>query len=135
MPTTSLTYWDEAIPTTSLTYWDEAIPTSSIPTTCRRYSLYRRQVVAISNHWSLVIIYMPGKEDKSGPMILHLDSLDIHDRSEIVKNIKRSAGGPMTAGAGLNSWWTNAVPRSAGDLELHMIDDLFQEVKISIDEP
>lgn len=29
-------------------------------------------------HWSLVIICIPAKEDESGPIILHLDSLGIH---------------------------------------------------------
>ncbi|KAH7686181.1 Ulp1 peptidase protein [Dioscorea alata] len=30
------------------------------------------------SHWSLVIICIPAKEDESGPIILHLDSLGIH---------------------------------------------------------
>ncbi|KAJ6803361.1 ubiquitin-like-specific protease 1D [Iris pallida] len=34
-------------------------------------------------HWSLVIICMPGKEDESGPIVLHLDSLGLHASSHI----------------------------------------------------
>ncbi|XP_051121988.1 ubiquitin-like-specific protease 1D isoform X2 [Andrographis paniculata] len=41
-------------------------------------------------HWSLVIICIPKKEDESGPLIiLHLDSLGLHDSSSIFRNVKR----------------------------------------------
>ncbi|XP_010242977.1 PREDICTED: ubiquitin-like-specific protease 1D isoform X3 [Nelumbo nucifera] len=39
-------------------------------------------------HWSLVIICFPDKEDESGPIILHLDSLGYHISSQIFENIK-----------------------------------------------
>ncbi|OVA09856.1 Peptidase C48 [Macleaya cordata] len=39
-------------------------------------------------HWSLVIICIPDKEDESGPIILHLDSLGYHDSRQIFQNIK-----------------------------------------------
>lgn len=38
-----------------------------------------------SMHWSLVIICIPAKEDESGPIILHLDSLGIHSSNEILE--------------------------------------------------
>ncbi|XP_059649015.1 ubiquitin-like-specific protease 1D [Cornus florida] len=40
-------------------------------------------------HWSLVIICIPDKEDESGPIILHLDSLGLHFSNSIFDNIKR----------------------------------------------
>ncbi|KAL6983681.1 Ulp1 peptidase [Sarracenia purpurea var. burkii] len=39
-------------------------------------------------HWSLVIICIPDKEDESGPIILHLDSLGLHFSKLIFDNIK-----------------------------------------------
>lgn len=39
-------------------------------------------------HWSLVIIRFPQKEDESGPIILHLDSLRLHSSRSIFDNIK-----------------------------------------------
>ncbi|XP_039013252.1 ubiquitin-like-specific protease 1D isoform X1 [Hibiscus syriacus] len=39
-------------------------------------------------HWSLVIICIPDKEDESGPIILHLDSLGLHSSRLVYKNIK-----------------------------------------------
>ncbi|KMZ56378.1 hypothetical protein ZOSMA_96G00540 [Zostera marina] len=40
-------------------------------------------------HWSLVIICIPAKEEESGPVILHLDSLGVHDTKLIFENIER----------------------------------------------
>ncbi|WOL12502.1 hypothetical protein Cni_G21269 [Canna indica] len=40
-------------------------------------------------HWSLVIICIPVKEDESGPIVLHLDSLGIHDSYLIFSVIDR----------------------------------------------
>ncbi|KAI3871295.1 hypothetical protein MKX03_017540 [Papaver bracteatum] len=40
-------------------------------------------------HWSLVIICIPDSEDESGPIILHLDSLGLHDVDQVCLNIKR----------------------------------------------
>ncbi|KAH7858556.1 hypothetical protein Vadar_025247 [Vaccinium darrowii] len=39
-------------------------------------------------HWSLVIICIPDKEDESGPILLHLDSLGLHSSRLIFENIK-----------------------------------------------
>ncbi|XP_042057538.1 ubiquitin-like-specific protease 1D isoform X2 [Salvia splendens] len=39
-------------------------------------------------HWSLIIISMPNKEDESGPIILHLDSLGLHCSKSIFSNVK-----------------------------------------------
>ncbi|XP_017697023.3 ubiquitin-like-specific protease 1D [Phoenix dactylifera] len=40
-------------------------------------------------HWSLVIISIPAKEDESGPIILHLDSLGIHSSYSVFDVIER----------------------------------------------
>ncbi|KAL9251691.1 Ubiquitin-like-specific protease 1D-like protein [Drosera capensis] len=42
-----------------------------------------------SLHWSLAIICIPDKEDESGPIVLHLDSLGYHSSESIFDNIKR----------------------------------------------
>ncbi|KAK4429845.1 Ubiquitin-like-specific protease 1D [Sesamum alatum] len=39
-------------------------------------------------HWSLVIICIPNKEDESGPIILHLDSLGLHSSKLIFNDVK-----------------------------------------------
>ncbi|KAK7383182.1 hypothetical protein VNO78_28855 [Psophocarpus tetragonolobus] len=39
-------------------------------------------------HWSLIIICIPDKEDESGPIILHLDSLGLHYSKSVFDNIK-----------------------------------------------
>ncbi|KZV24753.1 ubiquitin-like-specific protease 1D [Dorcoceras hygrometricum] len=41
-----------------------------------------------SLHWSLVIICIPEKEDESGPILLHLDSLGMHASSTIFEDVK-----------------------------------------------
>ncbi|XP_008787948.2 ubiquitin-like-specific protease 1D isoform X2 [Phoenix dactylifera] len=40
-------------------------------------------------HWSLVIISIPAKEDESGPIILHLDSLGIHSSNSVFDVVGR----------------------------------------------
>ncbi|CAI9300160.1 unnamed protein product [Lactuca saligna] len=40
-------------------------------------------------HWSLCIICFPTKKNELGPIVLHLDSLGLHDSRSIFKNIKR----------------------------------------------
>ncbi|KAL7610589.1 hypothetical protein Lser_V15G11439 [Lactuca serriola] len=40
-------------------------------------------------HWSLVIICFPTKEDELGPILLHLDSLGLHNSKSLFVNIKR----------------------------------------------
>ncbi|KAK1437822.1 hypothetical protein QVD17_03620 [Tagetes erecta] len=42
-----------------------------------------------SSHWSLVIICLPNIEDELGPILLHLDSLGLHDSNSLFDNIKR----------------------------------------------
>ncbi|KAD2393771.1 hypothetical protein E3N88_40748 [Mikania micrantha] len=42
-----------------------------------------------SAHWSLGIICIPTKEDELGPIVLHLDSLGLHDSCSIFDKIKR----------------------------------------------
>ncbi|XP_057774587.1 ubiquitin-like-specific protease 1D isoform X3 [Salvia miltiorrhiza] len=41
-----------------------------------------------NRHWSLVIICIPNKQDESGPIILHLDSLRLHCSKSIFGNVK-----------------------------------------------
>ncbi|KAM3189378.1 hypothetical protein ACQJBY_067972 [Aegilops geniculata] len=45
--------------------------------------------VHADTHWSLVIICMPAKEDQSGPIILHLDSLKFHSSRLIFSVVER----------------------------------------------
>ncbi|XP_044443427.1 ubiquitin-like-specific protease 1D isoform X2 [Triticum aestivum] len=45
--------------------------------------------VHADTHWSLVIICMPAKEDQSGPIILHLDSLKFHNSRLIFSVVER----------------------------------------------
>ncbi|KAI3717427.1 hypothetical protein L1987_69033 [Smallanthus sonchifolius] len=40
-------------------------------------------------HWSLVIICLPNKEDELGPILLHLDSLGLHNSQSLFDNIIR----------------------------------------------
>ncbi|MFS8031516.1 putative Ulp1 peptidase [Helianthus anomalus] len=42
-----------------------------------------------SAHWSLVIICLPSAEDELSPILLHLDSLGLHDSRTLCDNIKR----------------------------------------------
>lgn len=37
----------------------------------------------IRKHWSLIIVCMPTKEADSGPIMLHLDSLDLHSSTKL----------------------------------------------------
>ncbi|KAI4339338.1 hypothetical protein MLD38_024291 [Melastoma candidum] len=39
-------------------------------------------------HWSLAIICFPDREDRSGPIVLHLDSLQLHRSKLVFHNIK-----------------------------------------------
>ncbi|KAL6622598.1 hypothetical protein ACP70R_032477 [Stipagrostis hirtigluma subsp. patula] len=40
-------------------------------------------------HWSLIIICIPAKESNSGPIILHLDSLEMHPSTKIFNIVER----------------------------------------------
>uniref|UniRef100_A0A0E0FDZ5 Ubiquitin-like protease family profile domain-containing protein n=1 Tax=Oryza meridionalis TaxID=40149 RepID=A0A0E0FDZ5_9ORYZ len=40
-------------------------------------------------HWSLIIICIPSKESNSGPIILHLDSLELHSSAKIFDTVRR----------------------------------------------
>ncbi|KAF2908732.1 ubiquitin-like-specific protease 1C isoform X1 [Oryza sativa Japonica Group] len=40
-------------------------------------------------HWSLIIICFPSKESNSGPIILHLDSLELHSSAKIFDTVRR----------------------------------------------
>ncbi|KAK9077129.1 hypothetical protein SSX86_005465 [Deinandra increscens subsp. villosa] len=63
---------------------------------CDGENIFKKAYIFIpvfqDNHWSLVLICMPHEEDKSEAIMLHLDSLEIHNRSEIFYNILRFCG-------------------------------------------
>ncbi|PWA90947.1 Peptidase C48, SUMO/Sentrin/Ubl1 [Artemisia annua] len=58
----------------------------------KRVNLFEKAYIFIpihqSAHWSLAIICIPNKEDELGPVILHLDSLGLHNSSSIFDNIR-----------------------------------------------
>nr|GEY21128.1 peptidase C48, SUMO/sentrin/Ubl1 [Tanacetum cinerariifolium] len=58
----------------------------------KRVNLFEKAYIFIpihqSAHWSLAIISIPNKEDEMGPVILHLDSLGLHNSSSIFDNIR-----------------------------------------------
>uniref|UniRef100_A0A0A9GQG1 Ubiquitin-like protease family profile domain-containing protein n=1 Tax=Arundo donax TaxID=35708 RepID=A0A0A9GQG1_ARUDO len=45
--------------------------------------------VHAETHWSLVIVCMPSKEDQTGPIILHLDSLKFHSSRLVFSVVSR----------------------------------------------
>ncbi|XP_050889312.1 ubiquitin-like-specific protease 1D [Lathyrus oleraceus] len=55
-------------------------------------NIFQKAYVVIPIHqdlyWSLSIICFPNKEDESGPIILHLDSLGLHSSRSFFENIK-----------------------------------------------
>lgn len=53
------------------------------------YQTFDFIMVFDSVHWSLVIICIPDKEEESGPIVLHLDSLGVHSPRSVFQNIKR----------------------------------------------
>ncbi|GKC45437.1 peptidase C48, SUMO/sentrin/Ubl1 [Tanacetum coccineum] len=58
----------------------------------KRVNLFEKAYIFIpihqSAHWSLAIICIPNKEEEMGPVILHLDSLGLHNSSSIFNNIR-----------------------------------------------
>ncbi|XP_024023957.1 ubiquitin-like-specific protease 1D isoform X1 [Morus notabilis] len=55
-------------------------------------NIFQKEYILIpineSLHWSLVIICNPEKEERSGPIVLHLDSLGLHCSRTVFQNIK-----------------------------------------------
>ncbi|XP_062232929.1 ubiquitin-like-specific protease 1D [Phragmites australis] len=76
----------------------EALTSKEDKTTCflnlRRWwkgvDIFQKAYVLLpvhaETHWSLVIVCMPAKEDQTGPIILHLDSLKFHS-SRLIFNV------------------------------------------------
>ncbi|KAK8561120.1 hypothetical protein V6N13_149700 [Hibiscus sabdariffa] len=74
-------------------------------------------------HWSLVIICIPDKEDESGPIILHLDSLGLHSSRLVFKNIKSY----------MKEEW-NYLNQEAAPSDLPIADRIWENLPCRIDE-
>ncbi|KAM3706415.1 hypothetical protein ACJW31_03G150400 [Castanea mollissima] len=74
-------------------------------------------------HWSLVIICIPDKEDETGPIILHLDSLRLHSSRSIFENIKSF----------MKAEWTYLAPEVA-PLDLPIADKIWKHLPRRIDD-
>ncbi|WCJ38417.1 Ubiquitin-like-specific protease 1D [Euphorbia peplus] len=74
-------------------------------------------------HWSLVIICIPDKEDKSGPIILHLDSLGFHSSKTVFEEIRSF----------LKQEW-NYLHGDVSPLDLPIADHIWQNLPRRIDE-
>ncbi|KAJ9549024.1 hypothetical protein OSB04_021567 [Centaurea solstitialis] len=68
-------------------------------------------------HWSLVIICIPTKEDELGPLMLHLDSLGLHDSKSLFDNIRRF----------LKEEWTY-LRKSEAPLGLPITDEIWENL-------
>ncbi|KAL5723756.1 Ulp1 peptidase [Ranunculus cassubicifolius] len=75
-------------------------------------------------HWSLVIVCLPDKEDDSGPLVLHLDSLGYHDSTHIFVNVKSF----------LKKEWRYLNEKEAPPLDLPMADKVWGNLPRRIDE-
>ncbi|GMH01614.1 hypothetical protein Nepgr_003453 [Nepenthes gracilis] len=74
-------------------------------------------------HWSLAIICIPDKEDESGPIILHLDSLGYHFSRSIFVNIRSF----------LREEW-NYVNKDVGPVDIPILDRIWKYLPRRIDE-
>ncbi|KAI3816804.1 hypothetical protein L1987_16509 [Smallanthus sonchifolius] len=70
-----------------------------------------------SAHWSLGIICIPTKEDELGPIVLHLDSLGLHDSTLIFDKIRRF----------LKEEWTY-LRNSEVPLDLPITDEIWENL-------
>ncbi|KAG7979613.1 hypothetical protein I3843_05G139200 [Carya illinoinensis] len=75
-------------------------------------------------HWSLVIICIPDKEDQSGPIILHLDSLRLHSSRLIFENIKSF----------MKEEWTYLFQQEVAPSDLPIADTIWKNLDRRIDE-
>lgn len=76
-----------------------------------------------NQHWSLVIICFPDKEDESGPILLHLDSLGLHFSRSIFDSIKGF----------LKEEW-NYLRKEEAPSDLPITDKLWQNLPRRMDE-
>ncbi|GKV22864.1 hypothetical protein SLEP1_g32682 [Rubroshorea leprosula] len=74
-------------------------------------------------HWSLVIICIPNKEDESGPIMLHLDSLGLHSSRSVFCNIRRF----------LKEEW-NILKQEVAPLDLPIGDEVWNNLPSKISE-
>ncbi|KAH7570269.1 hypothetical protein JRO89_XS05G0079300 [Xanthoceras sorbifolium] len=74
-------------------------------------------------HWSLVIISIPNKEEESGPIILHLDSLGLHSSKSVFDNIRSF----------LKEEW-NYLNEEVSPSDLPIADRIWKHLRRRIDE-
>ncbi|KAJ9176401.1 hypothetical protein P3X46_011718 [Hevea brasiliensis] len=74
-------------------------------------------------HWSLVIICIPDKEDESGPIILHLDSLGLHSSKSVFEDIRSY----------LREEW-NYMNQEVSPSDLPIADKIWKHLPCRIDE-
>ncbi|XVF84955.1 hypothetical protein PTKIN_Ptkin17bG0080000 [Pterospermum kingtungense] len=74
-------------------------------------------------HWSLIIICIPDKEDESGPIILHLDSLGLHSSRSVFSNIISY----------MSEEW-NYLNQEVAASDLPIADKIWENLPIMIDE-
>ncbi|KAI8528330.1 hypothetical protein RHMOL_Rhmol12G0141300 [Rhododendron molle] len=80
-------------------------------------------------HWSLVIICIPDKEDESGPILLHLDSLGLHSSNLIFEKIRRlidSSNNFLTASFLKEEW--NYLNREEAPSDLPIADRIWKNL-------
>nr|GEU51793.1 peptidase C48, SUMO/sentrin/Ubl1 [Tanacetum cinerariifolium] len=75
-----------------------------------------------SAHWSLVIICFPTKEDEQGPILLHYDSLGLHNSKSIFNNIKRF----------LKEEWSY-LRKSGTPLDLPISDEIWENLESKVE--
>lgn len=75
------------------------------------------------HHWSLVIICIPDKDDETGPILLHLDSLGLHSSRSIFDNIKSFL---------IKEW--NYLNQQEASSNYHIADRIWQNLPRRIDQ-
>ncbi|XP_071692871.1 ubiquitin-like-specific protease 1C isoform X2 [Rutidosis leptorrhynchoides] len=89
-------------------------------------SLFEKAFIVLpvheSAHWSLVIICVPTKADELGPILLHFDSLGLHDSTSLFDNIKRF----------LKEEW-NYLRKSEAHLNIPIADEIWETLDRRMD--
>ncbi|KAI3824898.1 hypothetical protein L1987_06371 [Smallanthus sonchifolius] len=73
-------------------------------------------------HWSLVIICLPNKEDELGPILLHLDSLGLHNSMSLFDNIIRF----------LKEEWSH-LRKSKSPVNLPVLSEIWENLDHTVD--
>ncbi|KAG8641742.1 hypothetical protein MANES_12G029500v8 [Manihot esculenta] len=74
-------------------------------------------------HWSLVIVSIPDREDESGPIILHLDSLGLHSSKSVFEDIRSYL---------IEEW--NYMNQEVSPSDLPIADHIWKKLPCKIDE-